>query len=387
MSDNGRLKIVSIAHTAVSRDVGRRRYHPLAEHVDLDVHLVAPERWREFGRTIAADAGEDPGVTMHLEPVRLPNVPRFNWYLHHYPRLPRILEQVRPDVVHLWEEPWSLVALHAARLLGSAALVLEVDQNILKRLPPPFEAMRRHVLGRTTLVLARSGDAAGVVRACGYDGPIMPIGYGVDQHVFRPSGRNARASGRAPLHVAYVGRLVEEKGLDDMLAAMKLASCDLRLAIMGTGPYEQALRARAQALAVADRVSFRGWGKPAEVAEFFGAAHVSVLLTRTTDAVREQFGRAIIESQSCGVPVIGSACGAIPDVVADGGWIVPERDPAALARTLDQVAGSAEELDERARAGLANVARRFTYAQVANALAEAWRRAAAIVAAQRTSNI
>ncbi len=87
-------------------------------------------------------------------------------------------------MIHLWEEPWSIVALQATRLRGDAALVLEVDQNILKRLPPPFEAIRRYVLRRTDLVLSRSPDATAVVRACDYEGPARPIGYGVDQAVF-----------------------------------------------------------------------------------------------------------------------------------------------------------------------------------------------------------
>jgi hypothetical protein len=69
--------------------------------------------------------------------------------------LRRLIRQIRPDVIHLWEEPWSVVALQASLLSGDAALVMEVEQNVIKRLPPPFEGIRRHVLRRTDHVLSR----------------------------------------------------------------------------------------------------------------------------------------------------------------------------------------------------------------------------------------
>ena len=109
---------------------------------------------------------------------------------------------LRPDVIHLWEEPWSFVALQAALLRRGAALVIEADQNILKRLPPPFETIRRFVLRRTGLVLSRSPDATAVVRACGFAGPVRPIGYGVDQAAVRalPRARTCPARLRTAAH-------------------------------------------------------------------------------------------------------------------------------------------------------------------------------------------
>jgi glycosyltransferase involved in cell wall biosynthesis len=88
--------------------------------------------------------------------------------------------------------------------------------------------------------------------------------------------------------------------------------------------------------------------------------------------VLEQFGRVIIEAQSCGLPVIGSSSGAIPSVIGSGGWVVPERDPAALARVLDSIAGNPEARRARSVDAQRNVSARFTYDAVAEALANAW---------------
>jgi glycosyltransferase involved in cell wall biosynthesis len=380
------LKVLSIAHVGVSRDRGRLRYHPLAQSPDLDVHLLVPERWREYGRNMIADAVDDVGLTVHVEPILLPYLPRVNWYGHFYPRLRSIIRKVEPDVIHLAEEPWSVVALQASRLRGDAALVVEVEQNILRRLPQPFESIRRHVLKQTDAIVSRSPEATVVARACGFKGSVKSLGYGVNQGVFTP----ARA-GCAPrlssslMRMGYVGRLVEEKGIDEALTAIALSRSPVSIALMGEGPHERALRQRVRELGLEDRVSFRGWGSLQDVATFLRSLDVSFLLSRSTITWREQFGRMIIESQSCGVPVIGSTSGAIPDVIGRGGWVVPERDPNALTQLLDGLSRTPHEISTKAAAGLDNVATRFTPEKIARALADAWREAYAAYGGGRSA--
>ena len=376
MSEIRPLRIVSIAHPAVSTEAGRLRYPLLAAKRDVELHLVLPAVWKEFGRTIVAEPPTATGFSVHVLPIRLPQAGPISWYLHFYPSLRRLLQELDPDVIHLWEEPWSIVALQAQLLKGRAGLVLEVDQNILRRLPPPFEAIRKFVLRHTDHVLSRSPDATMVVRARSYDGPVTPIGYGVDPSTFRPASCPAASSHSDTFRIGYVGRLIEEKGLDEALDAMALSRAPVNFSIMGEGPYEAKLRGRVAALGLSERVTFRGWGQPADVADFMRGLDALVLLTRTTKAVREQFGRVIIEAQACGVPVIGSTCGAIPDVVGDGGWIVRERDARALRELLNKIADDAALVGAMGRAARENVQARFTYEAVATALQTACKAAA-----------
>ncbi|WP_409998163.1 glycosyltransferase [Bradyrhizobium sp. SZCCHNS3055] len=377
------IRIVSIAHPAASSEAGFLRYRSLAARTNIDLHLVMPAVWKEFGRTIVAEPPRAEGFSIHVLPIRLPQAGPMKWYLHFYPALRHLLSEIDPDVIHLWEEPWSVVALQAQLLRRRAAVVLEVDQNILKRLPPPFETIRGFVLGRTDHILSRSPDATEVVRACGYTGPVTPIGYGVDLATFVPSAEPVSTPRTRPLTIGYVGRLVEEKGLDDALDAIAQATSPVLLNIMGEGPDEVRLRRRAKALGLGDCVTFRGWGSPQKVAAFLQELDALVLLTRTTKAVREQFGRVIIEAQACGIPVIGSSGGAIPDVVREGGWIVPERDPESLRQLLDRLAADPAVLRAKASAARANVLARFTYDAVATAIEAACRAAASDRAAAR----
>ena len=371
MSDQ-KLRVVSIAHTGVVRAFGRLRYQPFAGIDHLDVHLVVPQRWKQFGRELVADPPDDPGVTTHVLPIIFPSAGPLSWYMHLYPGLGRLIREVKPHVIHLWEEPWGLVALQACFLKGYAGLVLEVDQNILKRLPPPFQSIRRHVLGRTDHLLSRNQDATRVAETCGYRGPVSLIGYGVDSHVFKPVAEGPARDPQAPLTIGYVGRIIEEKGVQDALDAMARSRVPVHLKLMGEGPYEEALRQQASALGLSDRLTVQTWDKPEGVAAFIRTLDALLLLTHTTPKVKEQFGRVIIEAQGCGVPVIGAASGAIPDVIGPGGWVVPERDCQALAALFERLAGDPEERRQKALDGIENVHRRFTYEAVAGQLLDGW---------------
>ena len=376
------LRVVSISHTAYSRAAGRLRYEPLADDPGLELTLVVPERWHEYGSDYRADPPL-PGLDIRVEPVRLLKAGPALWYLHHYAGLGRLLREKQPDVIHLWEEPWSLVAAQAEwlrnRHLPEAALVLETDQNILRKLPPPFEQMRRRMLARTDLLIGRADEALAVSRACGYDGPTEIVEYGADHAVFRPGDRDAAQAefGASGLTLGYVGRLVPEKGLLDVLEAMAVSSAPATLLVLGDGPQREDLVARAAELGLDGRLRLFDPRPPTEVARFVSALDALVLMSRTTRTWKEQFGRVIMEAQACGVPIIGSSSGSIPGVVDRGGWIVPEGNAAALAELLDRLARHPEEVRAAGARGREDSLTRFTYEAVSAAMRRAWTRAAA----------
>jgi glycosyltransferase involved in cell wall biosynthesis len=116
---------------------------------------------------------------------------------------------------------------------------------------------------------------------------------------------------------------------------------------------------------------------PAEVARVMNALDALVLLSHTTRTWKEQFGRVIMEAQACGIPVIGSDSGSIPNVVGPGGWIVPEGNVSALAALLAHLASAPEEVARAGAAGYEQAQTRYSVAKVANDLADAYQGAAA----------
>jgi glycosyltransferase involved in cell wall biosynthesis len=80
---------------------------------------------------------------------------------------------------------------------------------------------------------------------------------------------------------------------------------------------------------------------------------------------KEQFGRVLIEALACGVPVVGSDSGEIPNVIGEAGLVFAEGDEQALRARLSQLMANPDLRDELARKGRERVLAHYTQAQVA----------------------
>jgi glycosyltransferase involved in cell wall biosynthesis len=370
------LKVLSISHTAIKDGIGRLRYLPLAESDDIDLKLVVPNRWTEYGNKLVAD----PVTTLDIcvSPIRLAEFGRAKWYMHYYPQFDDLVEGFHPDVIHLWEEPWSVVALQAARACKrhspSPALILETDQNILRRLPIPFEQIRRYTLRHIDALIVRQPEALAVCRACGYEGTSVIVEYCVDTSRFYPNNRAAARHdfGVDGFTIGYAGRLAEEKGVFTVLEALRLCKHGVRFIALGDGPDRERLIGRARQLNLENRVRFLPSAPQSEVARFMNALDAFVLMSLTTRTWKEQFGRVIMEAQACGVPAIGSNSGSIPSVVGKGGWIVNESDAGALGRLLDRLVDNPSEVARAAAEGVHQANSRFSSETVSSCLRAAF---------------
>ena len=198
-----KMKVLLISHTCQSRSEGQPKAVELA-HLGVDLTVVVPRRWKHYGSWRAPQMPlEGSGFRFRPMTVRLPWSGPGQSYLHFYPGLERLLSQWQPDVIDLWEEPWSLVSAQACwlrdRVCPRARIVSETEQNVDKQLVPPFENFRAYVLGRADWVVGRSSEALEVVRRKGYDGPASVVPNAVDAEVFAPPDPAARAQTRAAL--------------------------------------------------------------------------------------------------------------------------------------------------------------------------------------------
>ena len=82
---------------------------------------------------------------------------------------------------------------------------------------------------------------------------------------------------------------------------------------------------------------------------------ILVLPSRTSAKWKEQFGLVLVEAMASGVVVVGSTCGAIPDVIGDAGVVFPEGDEHALANSLEALTESADHRARLAQAGVSRV--------------------------------
>lgn len=135
------------------------------------------------------------------------------------------------------------------------------------------------------------------------------------------------------------GRLIAEKGMDDVLrclAAVRRTHPDVHLAVLGDGPQRSALEAQARSLGLAEAVTFYGHVPEARVAEMLARADVFLLLSRKPS---ERLPNAVKEAMAAGCVVITTATPGIEELVEDerSGYVVPLSAPAAAAARMRQV--------------------------------------------------
>jgi glycosyltransferase involved in cell wall biosynthesis len=104
------------------------------------------------------------------------------------------------------------------------------------------------------------------------------------------------------------------------------------------------------------------------------AIDVLVLPSRTTPRWKEQFGRVLIEAQSCATPVIGSDSGAIAEVIGDAGIVFPEGNAPAIAHAIEQLQADPQRRERLGQLGRKRVLEQFTWQRVANRMRDVYRK-------------
>ena len=212
--------------------------------------------------------------------------------------------------------------------------------------------VKRAVLSRA----ANISISSAIARSLPVDSTVVPNPYADD--VF---ARDACAPREGDL--VFVGRLVSDKGVDRLVAALRLLaerSVRVGLTIVGDGPEAPALRRQAEVAGIADRVRFAGWQVAAELVDTLNRHRVLVV----PSVWEEPFGVVVLEGLACGCVPLVTRSGGLPDAVGDCGLVVARDDPAALADGIESLLGDAG-LQESYRARAPTHLRRHTPDRVA----------------------
>src|SRR6478735_2588013 len=189
-----------------------------------------------------------------------------------------------------------------------------------------------------------------------------PVDLGTDLTAFTPPAY-ADTPREVPV-VGFAGRLDAAKGADVLLRAAALEPA-VRVRLAGDGPERHALVDLAERLGIADRVELLGALAPEALTDFYRSLDVLVVPSLTTPSWVEQFGRVALEAMACGIPVVVSDSGALPEVVGEAALVVAEGDVAELAKAISEVVHDTD------------VARRLRAAGLKRAAASSWDRIAA----------
>ena len=183
---------------------------------------------------------------------------------------------------------------------------------------------------------------------------------GINTRLFYPIPDIPREPGRI---IVTTSSDVPLKGLYYLLHALH-SICrkrkDVRLVVVGTPKKNGGIARLIRRLGIGDRIIFTGRISDAEFVEQYARAAMAVVAS-----VYEGFGLPAGEAMACGVPVISTTGGALPEVVGEAGMLVPPRDQQALARAIETLLDNPQRAADLGRQGYQRVQRHFTWRRAA----------------------
>jgi len=229
--------------------------------------------------------------------------------------------------------------------------------------------MQSFVAKRLDHIITVSENARRMItRDFGVDPDNQTVVYnGVDRRVFRPLPGVKKKRGM----ILFVGNVEDgKKGFAYLLRAMPLIDRRVRLvAVDGGAPHRRVTDRLMAAYGLHGRVVFTGKTDTADLVRLYAEAELAVV-----PSVYEGFGLPAAEAMACGVPVVSSDGGALPEVVGDAGVVVPARDERALAEAVNRLMQDPRRLAAMSRAGVRRVASLFTWRRAVDAIEEVYRR-------------
>ncbi|MFC1548561.1 glycosyltransferase family 4 protein [Candidatus Omnitrophota bacterium] len=157
--------------------------------------------------------------------------------------------------------------------------------------------------------------------------------------------------------ILYSGRIIDGKGLDELLSILKFVKQDFVLDVVGSGPDEELFAKKAKELDLSDKVIFRGWVKHENLPQFYQKASVLIM----PSVWPEPFGICGIEAAFFGKPTIAFNVGGIPEWLADGvnGYLIRPYDRREMADKIDMLLRDGGKAESMGKAGRKIVEERF----------------------------
>jgi glycosyltransferase involved in cell wall biosynthesis len=263
-------------------------------------------------------------------------------------RLIRLMRENRYDLLHTHTSKAGIVGRIAGAMAGVPVIVHTPHGHIFygyfsSLLTVIFTCLERIVTRKThaLITLTNKEKQDYLARNIGAPGRIHPILSGIDLAPYlapKPKRDEFRASiglSSSDFVAGTVARLVPVKNHDGIVsaAAQIIRRCpDLRFVFIGDGELRVPLESRIRSLGLENRFVFLGWRN--DISECLAAFDLFVMCSHN-----EGMGRAFIEAQASGVPVIGSRVGGVEEAVAEGktGFLVDPEKPEELAGVLERL--------------------------------------------------
>jgi glycosyltransferase involved in cell wall biosynthesis len=359
-------------------------------------------RWRDNIRVVNVPAG--PAHHVPKEQL-LPHVQEFARFTTRFANRLARQQQAGYDIVHANFFMSGMVAQHLKQALGipfvitfhALGQVRRMAQGVADAFPPSRMRIETLLMQQADRIIAECPqdrlDMEQLYGASPARIAVAPCGFDPAELWPQDQAEARGLLGLAPdkFTVLQLGRMVPRKGVDTVIQATALLrshhGIDAQLLVVGgdihaggrDGPEMARLRTLAERLGILEHVRFVGQKPRAELRTWYSAADVFV-----TTPWYEPFGITPVEAMACARPVVGSEVGGIKSTVVDGstGFLVPSRDPQAVAERLATLQRNPMLAHTMGDAGLRRAYRHYTWRSVAQQVATVY---AAVLAEAQTS--
>jgi glycosyltransferase involved in cell wall biosynthesis len=338
------MKVLIIYHAGAMQNA-RQIYQALSKTSDVELTVIVPQR-------LPTERVYDPSGWLCVEqeensegycliPVALRDQYKQSKGFE-IRRLQSVIKQIRPDIIHVLDEATSncLIQIVWQKLLASPrSRVLFYGYENLPIRPSWRSSIWKLTWAQMAGGAAANSEALANLRRAGFPKnlPLERIFWGVSTDTFKSMHGLALKEELGldyEYAVGFVGRFLPQKGLRVLRQAMHVLPSSLHFLIIGNGPMRAELESWSDQPDLRGRIHLYDVMPSKTLAKYINCMNVLVVPSLTLPHWKEQYGRVIAETMACGVPVIGSDSGAIPEVIGPAGLIVPECNPQALAEAV-----------------------------------------------------
>ncbi|CDG65352.1 MAG: hypothetical protein PWQ15_295 [Methanobacterium sp.] len=276
----------------------------------------------------------------------------------------------RMDVIHVqWPIPNGLGALFLKKLYGIPYIntIHGEEVHLSKRYHLLFAL--HWLVNNSTKTITNSNATRKFCFDAGLDGDkIDVIPFGVDTEFFRPLDVYKDED---IFQILSVGYLIERKGFEYLIKAMPdvlKEHKNARLKIVGSGPLESKLKTLIYELGLGNEVKIVSNVSDEELLMTYNSADLFVLPSIVdSQGNTEGLGVVLLEAMACGLPVMGSNVGGIPDIIRDGdtGILFTEKDSSIIAEKINLVMENKSQMENIATNGIKEVKMKFSWDKIA----------------------
>lgn len=377
------MRILVVSHTYIT-PINRKKWQTLALlFPNVDITVVFPDKWSSILFNHKVESNLSFFDSKNCKFVALKAFKTGNEVLYWYSplKLFNLIKQFRPEIIHVeqGDNAFSYFqCIFFSKLLRLKSKILFFTWvNWREKISLKYKIFWRWIenfnLKNSNGAITGNVDAAAILKSKGFSNKICVLPQlGVDTSIFAPAERQNLNIKK----IGFVGRLVEEKGIFDLLQAFSglvQRHPDWNLVFIGSGRCETQLKDQIKKMNLSDCVCIENTVPHDQVANFIKDLEILVLPSFDTIGWREQFGHVLIEAMACGISVIGSDAGEIPNVISDVGLIFEQKSIKSLQVALNKLMSDKALRLILGRRGYEKVVNEYSHQAIAKKTYDFWK--------------